>query len=288
MDTTWGFQKNPVPWNFKKKKNGGVPAFLRESPIQCPSSTPYFNVYKVNCDLRNNPIARDLQNPTQPYYNPNRNDERFTSIKELKNELENLCALRGVNCSEDNPEEEEGTDEPLWSEDLGVLFNENTSWKSFVPRLDMNHNEFLNTTLRLSVVLFSVIGLLSCKPAILLWILVVALLTLLYDYSVTSDEAKKSIKTLQENAIESFTPPPAGKVIGGIGTSSFPQSDFEIKNGPAEFDDRLFKGTAENGGNLMQERNEVLSWDPFCPLSMERTGREFILTGGPIKRHLFY
>lgn len=311
MDPTWQYQNNPVPWNqrFKYKGSGkkGTPLslFANESPIKCGPEAIYHNVYKIQCDLRNNQTARTLQNTNTPeqvsevlYYSPNKNDERFTTeLSEAVNEI----------CPKPNADKEESK-VPLWISDFSVLWKD-LEPSSFLPSPKQDRTELLNAIVRFSVILFGALALITMCPNQLIYIPIVMISTIIVNVILQSmddiDSITEQVKNCQVSrptipslpdinmvtdmgGEEAFTPPPNGRVIGGIGTTSNPETDFQVTNGPAEFDNRLFKGTSENMGDLIAERNEVLSYDPFCPLSMEGGGREFILTGNTIKRHMFY
>jgi len=291
------YQKNPVPWNLKKKKRGGIPINLYEGPIQCPANVPYFNVYKVECDLNNNSVAQELQNPDGPngpdkktplgtrQYVVNRNYERFNSttpLDDLKKELDQLPNY-------DNEEECEQTctskpekvidETPFWFEDPSILIDKDHIL-DIIPNQEMSSNQLLNSVVRFSIVLFFLIYLVTQEISMLYFVVAAILATMFIHKERGSDEQS------DEQSDEKFIGLPSS-APGGVGTSNNPL-DYKVLNTPAEFDDRLFKSNEENAGNYMMERNKVKSWDPFCPLSITGGGFEHILYGDNVKRHLFY
>ena len=326
MDPAMYYQKNPVPWNLKKKKRGGIPINLYEGPIQCPDNIPYFNVYKVECDLRNNTTAQELQNPYGPngpdnktpldtrQYVVNRNFERFKTRKpplsprrplglhpplgtgseldELKKELNQLPTYKNdeecdAGCSdredlEEDPANSDEEDIAFWWDDPCVLVDKDYIF-DIIPDPEMPLNKLLNSIVRFSVILFFLVYLITQEIS-MLYLVVAAFLATWYIHEYHSDGFESMIAKKPKK--EKFIGLPSD-VPGGVGTSNNPL-DYRVLNTPAEFDDRLFKSNEENSGNYMMERNQVKSWDPFCPLSMTGGGFEHVLYGDNVKRHLFY
>lgn len=284
MDPAKYYEHNPVPWNLKKKPHGGVPVNLRESPIQCPDWVPYFNVYKEQCDLRNNPIARALQNPPgqQLNYQINRNFERFSPIDEIKRELDQLPDQKSFGeQSQDNEENINNNDVPFWWDDPCVLTNKEHIY-DIIPLPGMSLNRILNAFVRISVILFFLLYLVTGSLATII-IVIIAVIGTLY---VHSQKNEITVEQIDRENEEHFVGLPSD-VPSGVGTSNNPL-DYAVYNTPAEFDDRLFKSVEENYGDMIMERNQVVSWDPFCQLSMTRGGFEHVLYGDNVKRHLFY
>ena len=209
-----------------------------------------------------------------PQYNDNDNDNDNDDEEEkrLRRDEEEKRLRR-----------DEVKDTSFWWDNPCVLVDRDQI-SDFIPSPEMPLNRLLNSIVRFSVVLFVLVYLIT-KEISMLYLVVAAFLSTWYIYYYKKDSFEQLLKKPGKKK-EKFIGLPSN-VPGGVGTSNNPL-DYAVYNTPAEFDDRLFKSNVENSGDYMQERNQVLSWDPFCPLSMTKGGFEHVLYGDNVKRHLFY
>ncbi len=219
----------------------------------------------------------------------------FSYIFSAGNEFNGEECDEGCTSGEDREDREnsEEEDTSFWWNDPCVLVDQEHIF-DIIPDPEMPLNKLLNSIVRFSVVLFFLVYMITQEIS-MLYLVVAAVLATWYIHEYQSDgfeamivkKRKPKHKTMScAKPKEKFIGLPSD-VPGGVGTSNNPL-DYKVLNTPAEFDDRLFKSNEENSGNYMMERNQVKSWDPFCPLSMTGGGFEHVLYGNNVKRHLFY
>jgi len=317
MDQSYNWKHNPVPYNIKKKEKAPF-------TTKCGDNKPFFNIYKVSCDNYNNRMA-DINNPNpsdgmignssmfQEQNKININNERFEEslldLDKLKKELDGdiekkYNSTEGYGSSNDP---NGGSDDPFWVDDCQILWKQDRIME-LIPTQDMPPNRALNSMVRLSVLVFLILAVFGISVNAIFIPLIVMGLT--YSIKDTYTETYSAFNKVSQYSDSMRTPPTCGSgsseksslypEYGNTSCEGFvgdairnnPLTDdttipFEVHNSAPEFDDRMFKSSQEAYGDLMEERNKIKSWDPFCPQSMTKGGFEKWLYGD-VKRHLYY